>query len=115
MSAHSLLLPSTYSTRVQLVAEAVIGVLGQVSEIGHELLTAGVGVLQVVGPVLPGLEQAAKTLLYVWNSLRDISVSVALRRSALTATECVILSLADKPIIVPQPYQEMRDHPGLNM
>lgn len=114
MPVHSLLLPSTYSTRVQVVAEAVIGVLGQVSEIGHELLTAGVGVLQVVGPVLPGLEQAAKALLYVWNSLRDVSVSVALRKFALTATECV-MSLADKPIIVPQPYQEMRDHPGLNM
>ena len=59
---------------MQRVAEAAVNVLGTASQVVHELLEVGVDVLKFA-PIV-GLEEAARTLLNIWDALQLVDVRV---------------------------------------
>ncbi len=55
------------------MAEAAVNVLGTAGEVVHELLEVSVDVLKFA-PIV-GLEEAARTLLNIWDALQLVDVS----------------------------------------
>ena len=58
---------------LQRVAEASVKVLGATGKVVHELLGVGVDFLRFAP--IPALEEAARTLLNIWDSLQLVDVS----------------------------------------
>ena len=79
---------------MQRVAEAAVNVLGTASQVVHELLEVGVDVLKFA-PIV-GLEEAARTLLNIWDALQlvDINRLACLRLTERCAT--VLLSIREE-------------------
>lgn len=63
-----------HSPSLQRVAEAAANVLGTTGMVMHELLEVSVDVLRFA-PIV-GLEEAARTLLNIWDSLQLVDVRV---------------------------------------
>lgn len=59
---------------LQRVAKAAASVLGLAADVGHETLMLSVNALGFA-PVA-GLEQAAKTLLDIWDALQMVDASI---------------------------------------
>ncbi|KAI0640836.1 hypothetical protein C8Q79DRAFT_920613 [Trametes meyenii] len=78
----------------QRVAEAAVNVLGTTAEVVHELLEISTDLLRFA-PIV-GLEEAARTLLYIWESLQlvDINRLACLRLTERCAT--VLLSVREE-------------------
>ena len=79
---------------MQRVAEAAVNVLGTASQVVHELLEVGVDVLKFA-PIV-GLEEAARTLLNIWDALQlvDINRLACLRLTERCAT--VLMSIREE-------------------
>ncbi|KAH9926665.1 uncharacterized protein BXZ73DRAFT_78744 [Epithele typhae] len=76
------------------VAEALVNVLGWAEEIGHELLELSTDLLRFAP--IPGLEEAARTLLGIWDALQmvDINRLACLRLTERCAT--VLISIREE-------------------
>ncbi|KAI0742205.1 hypothetical protein C8Q80DRAFT_1186590 [Daedaleopsis nitida] len=83
-----------YMRTRQKVSEAAINVLGTASNVVHELLEVGVDVLRFA-PIV-GLEEAARTLLNIWDALQlvDINRLACLRLTERCAT--VLMSIREE-------------------
>ncbi|TFK79567.1 hypothetical protein K466DRAFT_570161 [Polyporus arcularius HHB13444] len=83
-----------HSCAVMRVAEAAVNVLGTAGEVVHELLEVSVDVLKFA-PIV-GLEEAARTLLNIWDALQlvDINRLACLRLTERCAT--VLMSIREE-------------------
>ncbi|KAI0364174.1 hypothetical protein BV20DRAFT_956762 [Pilatotrama ljubarskyi] len=79
---------------MQRVAEAAVNVLGTATEVVHELLEVSVDVLRFA-PIV-GLEEAARTLLNIWDALQlvDINRLACLRLTERCAT--ILMSVREE-------------------
>ncbi|KAH9915441.1 uncharacterized protein BXZ73DRAFT_106170 [Epithele typhae] len=94
MDANSFRLYSVVATAALYVAEALVNVLGWAEEIGHELLELSTDLLRFAP--IPGLEEAARTLLGIWDALQMVDIN---RLACLCLTErcaTVLISIREE-------------------
>lgn len=89
---------------VQRVAEAAANVLGITADVVHELLEVSADALRFA-PIV-GLEEAARTLLNIWDALQLVDVRVLYVISAASPDTASV----DQPASLSAPHRAVRHH-----